>query len=144
MPDKSLLAKLTPESPKSHRNRFQSPENERKTGETNLVQADRAQGKRGRKPAGQSRAEETRTKLLAWRQTPEAQRISLRALASELGASHQLLSFHLRRLDAWQMKEYRKREQEIRSRVIAERRSITPEEEMRCAAYARASFMSMD
>jgi hypothetical protein len=107
------------------------------------IQADRAQGKPGRKPASQSRAGEIRAKLLAWRHTPEAKRVSLRALASEIGASHQLLSFYFRRLDDWQMKEYEKKAQEIRSRVIAERRSITPEEQKRCDAYARASLAAM-
>jgi hypothetical protein len=73
-----------------------------------------AQGKRGRKPASESRAAEIRTRLLVWKKTPNPQRISLRTLATEIGTSHQLLSFHLRRLDEWQMKEYyRKKAQEI-------------------------------
>jgi hypothetical protein len=99
--------------------------------------------RRGRKPASESRAPEFRAKLLTWRQTPEAQRVSLRALAREIGASHQLLSFHFRRLDKWQMKEYQKKAQEIRSRAIAERRSITPEEEMQCDIYAKESLAVM-
>ena len=73
-----------------------------------------AQGKRGRKPASQSRAPEIRTKLLKWKETPNPQRISLRALAAEIGTSHQLLSFHLRRLEEWQLREhYRRKAQEI-------------------------------
>src|SRR5208282_4940615 len=107
------------------------------------IQEERAPGKRGRKPARESRASEIRSKLLAWRQTPELQRVSLRALAIEIGTSHQLLSFHLRRLDKWHMKEYQKREQEIRDRAFAECRSLTQDEQTRCAAYSRASLASM-
>jgi hypothetical protein len=77
-------------------------------------QAGRAQGKRGRKPANESRAAEIRTRLLVWKRTPSPQRVSLRALATEIGTSHQLLSFHLRRLEKWQIKEYyRRKAQEI-------------------------------
>jgi hypothetical protein len=54
--------------------------------------------KRGRKPASESHAAEIRARLSAWKQVPETQRMSLRALAAEMRVSHQLLSFHLRRL----------------------------------------------
>jgi hypothetical protein len=57
--------------------------------------------RRGRKPASESRAAEVRTRLAAWRQIPEAHRVSLRALAVQIGTSHQLLSFYLQRLDRW-------------------------------------------
>jgi hypothetical protein len=77
---------------------------------------------RGRKAASQSRAGEIRTKLLAWRQTPEPQRISLRALARELGTSHQLLQHYLDGLDSWQAEERAKR---ICARAEAEGRSLT-------------------
>lgn len=52
---------------------------------------------RGRKPAHESRATEFRRKLIEWKQTPESSRPSLRALARELGTSHQLLTFYLER-----------------------------------------------
>ena len=54
---------------------------------------------RGRKLASQSRATEFRLRLRKWKKTPEARRVSLRALAAKLGTSHQLLSFYLRRLN---------------------------------------------
>ncbi len=102
-----------------------------------------ARGKRGRKAASESRAAEIRGRLLAWKQTPEAQRISLRALAAQMGTSHQLLSFYLRGWDDWQRKEYRRQAKEIRARVKAERRPMTPEEEARAAALDRAGFHSL-
>lgn len=58
--------------------------------------------KRGRKPVGESRAPEIRARLMEWKQTPESLRSSLRALAAEIGTSHQLLSFYLQRLEEWQ------------------------------------------
>jgi hypothetical protein len=54
---------------------------------------------RGRKQANQPRAKEFRLRLRKWKETPEARRVSLRALAAKLGTSHQLLSFYLRHLD---------------------------------------------
>lgn len=105
--------------------------------------APNAQRRRGRKPADESRAAGICTKLLAWRQTPEPQRISLRALAIQIGTSHQLLSFHLRRLDEWQSKEYKKKAEEIRARSGAENRPMTQEEERQCAAYRRASLVAL-
>ncbi len=47
---------------------------------------------RGRKPKQESRSAELRQKLIEWKQTPESSRPSLRALARELGTSHQLLT----------------------------------------------------
>jgi len=64
---------------------------------------------RGRKPKQQSREAEFREKLIAWKQIPAAFRPSLRALARELGTSHQLLSHYLSTLDEWQ------REKELES-----------------------------
>jgi hypothetical protein len=49
----------------------------------------------GRKTEQESRATEFRQRLMAWKQTPESQRPSLRALARELGTSHQLLKHYL-------------------------------------------------
>jgi hypothetical protein len=107
------------------------------------IQADRAQGKRGRKPASESRAAEIRTKLLVWKQTPEFQRISLRALASEIGTSHQLLNFYLKRWDKWQAKEYRRKSNAIRARAEGENRDVTQQEQAQVVAYDRAAFSSM-
>ncbi len=106
-------------------------------------ESDRVQQKRGRKPAGASRATEIRERLLAWRQTPEPQRISLRALAIEVGTSHQLLSFHLRRLHKWQMKGYEKKAQEIHARAVTEHRPMSREEQDQCIAYSRASLVAV-
>jgi transcriptional regulator with XRE-family HTH domain len=104
------------------------------------IQADRTQGKRGRKPARQSRATEIRTKLLAWKHTPEPQRISLRALAAKLGTSHQLLSVYLRGLDNWQKKDYQRSAATIRSLAKAENRHMTPWEQSQVATLERAAF----
>jgi hypothetical protein len=57
--------------------------------------------KRGRLPGGESRSLEIRLRLAKWKQVPEEQRMSLRALAAELGTSHQLLCSYLRTLDEW-------------------------------------------
>jgi hypothetical protein len=52
-------------------------------------------GRKGRKPANESRTEAICTRLVSWSQASEGQRPSLRVLAKELGTSHQLLSFYL-------------------------------------------------
>lgn len=83
----------------------------------------------GRKPAGESRAAEIRARLMAWKQTPEQGRISLRALAAELGTSHQLLSFYLQGWDKWQMKECLRKAQEAPDRAKTENQSLTAGEE---------------
>jgi hypothetical protein len=83
---------------------------------------------RGRKTRRESRAAEFRQRLLTWKQTPAAFRPSLRALARELGTSHQLLRHYLFGLEEWQRKGgYRRanREaEEIRSRARAENRGL--------------------
>jgi len=99
--------------------------------------------KGGRKPASESRVGEIRAKLAAWKQTPEPQRISLRALAAEIGTSHQLLSFYLRQWDKWQMKEYKRKSQEICARAEAENRTMTNQEQAQVVAYKRAALRSM-
>ncbi len=99
--------------------------------------------RRGRKPAGESRAAEIRARLLAWKQAPEPGRMSLRALAAGMGTSHQLLSFYLKRFGKWQMKEYQRHAKEIRERAKAENRYMTPGEEAQMIAYERAGFHSM-
>jgi hypothetical protein len=89
--------------------------------------------RRGRKPAGESRASEIRWRLAIWKQTPESSRPSLRALARELGTSHQLLAFYLRGFDEWQCRERYRRAKEtasrqaegIRARAKAEKREMT-------------------
>jgi hypothetical protein len=58
----------------------------------------KAGAKAGRKRISDSRAVEIRAALVTRSQVPEPERKSLRALAAELGTSHQLLSFYLRRL----------------------------------------------
>jgi hypothetical protein len=99
--------------------------------------------KRGRKSLSESQAEGIRARLVAWKQTPEAQRVSLRALAVELGTSHQLLSFYLKGLNDWQKKDYRRRAKAIRDRTEAENRYMTPWEESQVKALERAAFHCM-
>lgn len=99
--------------------------------------------KRGRKPANESRASAIRARLVTWKQAPESQRVSLRALAAELGTSHQLLAFYLRGLDKWQSKEYRRKMEEISDRAKAENRLLSPLEQGQIARYGRASFQCM-
>lgn len=93
--------------------------------------------KRGRRPADESNAVAIRTRLASWSREPEAQRPSLRALAVELGTSHQLLSFYLKGLNDWQKEEYRRQAKAIRDRADAEDRPMTPWEEsqMRTLEY---------
>jgi hypothetical protein len=76
-------------------------------------------------PTQESRATEFRHSLTAWKRTPESLRPSLRALACELGTSHQLLTFYLKRLDQWQANDYWRQAREIRARVKTENRLLT-------------------
>jgi hypothetical protein len=99
--------------------------------------------RRGRKPVSQSRATEIRARLMVWKQTPEASRSSLRALAAEMGTSHQLLSFYLRRWDKWQMKEYQRKSQEICACADVENRTMTQQEQAKVVAYGRAALDSL-
>ncbi|MGB6718110.1 MAG: hypothetical protein WBE47_14270 [Candidatus Acidiferrales bacterium] len=115
------------------------PDNRRRTGRANPVRDDRTEGKRGRKPASESRAVEIRAKLLTWKQTPESQRVSLRALALELGTSHQLLGSYLRGLDKWQSREYRRRSRAIRDLAAQENRAMTCSEKSQATALDRAA-----
>ena len=57
-----------------------------------MTEAPDARTMTGRKPKQESRSAEFRQILMAWKQTPEALRPSLRELARELGTSHQLLA----------------------------------------------------
>jgi hypothetical protein len=70
---------------------------------------------------------------------PQFSRPSLRALARELGTSHQLLSFYVKSLHRWQSKEYWRQAREIRARANAEGRALTQQEEQRFYAYNRAA-----
>src|ERR1700733_14477947 len=89
----------------------------------------------GRKPAQESRATEIRQTLIAWRQIRAAARLSLRALARQLGTSHQLLKHYLDGLEKWQFEErYRKATEEsdqILARAIVEGRPMTLWEQQR-------------
>lgn len=88
---------------------------------------------RGRKPIYESRAAEFRQRLVVWKQTPESLRPSLRALARELGTSHQLLQHYLDGLDEWQARDRYLRAKEsalekakqIRACAAAENREMT-------------------
>jgi hypothetical protein len=111
---------------------------------TPAIQADRAPRKSGRKPASQSGAVEIRARLQAWKQTPEPQRTSLRALAIEIGTSHQLLSFYLARWDRRQATGYRRQAKEIRIRAEAETYPwIVSEMQRQAQALEKAAFQSM-
>jgi hypothetical protein len=98
---------------------------------------------RGRKPKEESRAAEIRAKLAAWRRMPDSSRPSLRALARELGTSHQLLSHYLQRWEKWQAKECHQRANEIRTRAEAENRSLTAWEEQQAHADDQTAVQSM-
>jgi len=95
---------------------------------------------RGRKPKQDSRVEEIRAKLAAWKQMPESSRPSLRALARDLGTSHQLLSHYLERWGKWQAEEYRRQAKEIRARAEAENRAMTELEAGQAWAWERVAF----
>jgi hypothetical protein len=97
----------------------------------------------GRKPAQESRATEFRRKLMEWKRTPESSRPSLRALACELGTSHQLLTFYLKGLGEWRAKEYWRQAREIRARARDEDRGLTAWEEQQARAYDRAGVGTM-
>jgi hypothetical protein len=96
-----------------------------------------------RKHAQESRATEFRRRLIEWKRIPETSRPSLRALAYELGTSHQLLGHYLKRWDQWQGKEYLRQAREIRARANAENRSLTPLEEQQAHACARAGVSAL-
>jgi len=74
---------------------------------------------RGRKPKEESQAAELCQRLLIWKQVPESSRTSLRALARNLGVSHQLLRHYVKRLDKWQAEEYWRRARLIRAHAMA-------------------------
>jgi hypothetical protein len=108
----------------------------------------------GRKPAQESRATEFRQRLIAWKQTPESSRPSLRALARALGTSHQLLKHYLDGLEKWRyMERYRNAQEEsdqIIARAMFEDRPMTQWEEQRrhdctiAAVRAKAGAVLLD
>jgi hypothetical protein len=98
-----------------------------------------AKGRKGRKPANESRTEAICTRLVSWSQASEGQRPSLRVLAKELGTSHQLLSFYLKGLSKWRRKEYLRKAQEIRDKGLG----MTYVDEQQAVAYERAAFQLM-
>lgn len=98
---------------------------------------------RGRKTKQESRSTEFRQRLIEWKQSPEWSRPSLRALARQLGTSHQLLKHYLDGLEKWRYKErYRKATEEsdqIFARAIDEGRLMTQWEEQQLHACTIAA-----
>jgi hypothetical protein len=92
----------------------------------------------GRKRTQESRATEFRQRLIEWTQMPESSRPSLRALAREVGTTHQLMNFFLKGLENWQGKQWLRDAEEIRARAYADGRHVTPVEEQRAQALTRA------
>jgi hypothetical protein len=80
-------------------------EDNKSTGESYEVRKRTNRAPKDRKPKYESRATEFRQRLVVWKQTPASMRQSLRALAGELGTSHQLLAHYLDGLEEWQYKE---------------------------------------
>jgi hypothetical protein len=98
----------------------------------------------GRKHLDQSRSNEIRARLAEWKSLPESSRPTLRALAQELGTSHQLLSHYLQGWEKWQGKEYRRQAKELRGRALTETRPWVMDELMKQAeAYDQAAFQCM-
>lgn len=98
----------------------------------------------GRKIKQESRADEFRHRLLAWKQAPESLRPSLRELARQLGTSHQLLEHYLNGLEEWKYQErYRQAKnasEEIRARAVAEGRPLTAGEEQQARTWDREAI----
>jgi hypothetical protein len=104
--------------------------------------AERLAARRGRKPASESRAAEFRDRLAVFKRTPEGSRLSLRAVARELGTSHQLLSHYLQGWGKWEGREYKRLALQIRAHARAERRDVTPSEEAQARTYDKAAFQA--
>lgn len=109
-----------------------SPRERPSVGTTHSVQA-------GRKPSCESRAEEFRQHLSAWKRSIVS-RPSLRALARELGTSHQLLCHYLKTWLKWEARDYRRRASEIRARARIEHRHLTSSEQLEATEYDRAAL----
>ena len=101
----------------------------------------------GRRIARESRAREFRCRLVAWKQTPKHLRPTLRALARELGTSHQLLRHYLEGLEKWLYEERynnaKQQSESIRARAKTESRSLTPGEEQQVREYDRAAIRAL-
>jgi len=89
---------------------------------------------RGRKPKQQSRSAEFRESLIEWKQTSESSRPSLRALACQLGTSHQLLSYYLSVLQEWRQERDLER---LRTQAKTKNLTLTPDVEKRYLAWLR-------
>lgn len=100
---------------------------------------------RGRKPKYESRATEFRRRLIVWKQTPKSMRPSLRALAREIGTSHQLLEHYLKGLEEWQYEErFRQAIKALKGiSAQAENRLMTPWEKQQLLALAREALLAM-
>jgi hypothetical protein len=102
---------------------------------------------RGRKTRRESRSAVFRHHLLIWKQSPPTSRPSLRALARELGTSHQLLTHYLAGLEKWHYEErYRrakKQADEICARAEAENRNLTSWEEQQVRACDTAHIQAL-
>jgi hypothetical protein len=102
---------------------------------------------RGRKPKRESRSAEFRRRLMAWQETPESSRPSLRSLASDLDTSHQLLGHYLKGLEKWRHKECygeaKKKLEQIRARAIAEGRPMAQWEEEQVHAHTREAARAL-
>jgi len=88
--------------------------------------------KAGRKAKGESRAEELRQRLIAWKEMPESQRPSLRSLAKELRTSHALLQYYLEGLERWRREKDLER---LRANAAAKGVKVTPALERRYLAW---------
>ena len=88
----------------------------------------------GRKPKDESRATELRQALVAWSETPKSSRSSLRALATELGTSHQLLKHYLDGLEKWRDRQHIKH---IRAQAKAKNVPVTRALERRYLAWVK-------
>jgi hypothetical protein len=115
------------------------PANRRGTGGPKMHQT------RGRKPKDESRSPEFRRRLVEWKRMPESARPPLRALARELGTSHQLLTHYLGGLEKWQVKEAWRCAREYRAQANANGRPMTSWEALQSRALDRHAFcLQMD
>jgi hypothetical protein len=88
----------------------------------------------GRKPKQASRSAEFRERLIAWQKTPVRLQPSLRALASELGTSHQLLKHYLDGMEKWKRDRDLER---LRANAKAKGIVVTPMLEEKYLAWVR-------
>ncbi len=83
----------------------------------------------GRKPKEKSRGTELRQALIAWKESPEGSRPSLRFLALQLRTSHQLLTHFLNTIDEWGLEERvrfaKERAEHIQARAREEGRRLS-------------------